>query len=168
MPRCETHQVSISPVDAWTGIEDDVSVREGLEGLLKSAAIQVDTFGSAKEFLDRGGKQAPGCLLLDVELPGLSGMALQAELVSRGINLPIIFLAGHGNIELCVQAMKGWCSGILHQAIRPGIAIAGSPKGFVSKSDQTASCDQSHASPWDRRHPRRPQESSATDRPGFR
>jgi DNA-binding NtrC family response regulator len=87
-------------------IEDDLSVREGLEGLLKSATINVDTFGSAKEFLDRGGKQAPGCLLLDVELPGLSGMELQAELVSREINLPIIFLTGHGNIELCVQAMK--------------------------------------------------------------
>src|SRR5258705_2395804 len=87
-------------------IEDDRSVREGLEGLLKSSGIKVDTFGSAKEFLDRGSKQAPGCLLLDVELPGLSGMALQAELVSRGINLPIIFLTGHGNIELCVRAMK--------------------------------------------------------------
>jgi DNA-binding NtrC family response regulator len=86
-------------------IEDDISVREGLEGLLKSAAIKVGTFGSAKEFLDRGGKQA-GCLLLDVELPGLSGMDLQAELLSRGIDLPIIFLTGHGNIELCVQAMK--------------------------------------------------------------
>jgi len=91
-------------------IEDDLSVREGLEGLLKSATINVDTFGSAKEFLARANQRAPGCLLLDVELPGLSGMELQAELVKRGINLPIIFLTGHGNIELCVRAMKAGAS----------------------------------------------------------
>jgi len=91
-------------------IEDDLSVREGLEGLLKSATINVDTFGSAKEFLAGANQRAPGCLLLDVELPGLSGMELQTELVKRGINLPIIFLTGHGNIELCVRAMKAGAS----------------------------------------------------------
>src|SRR5713101_1917227 len=91
-------------------IEDDLSVREGLEGLLKSATINVDTFGSAKEFMARANQRAPGCLLLDVELPGLSGMELQAELVKRYINHPIIFLTGHGNIELCVRAMKAGAS----------------------------------------------------------
>jgi DNA-binding NtrC family response regulator len=125
-------------------IEDDLSVREGLEGLLKSAAIKVDTFGSAKEFLDRGGKQAPGCLLLDVELPGLSGMELQAALVGRGINLPIIFLTGHGNIELCVRAMKAGALEFFTKPFDPESLLQAVQRAFVENQIRQQAPNQTH------------------------
>jgi len=87
-------------------VDDDPSVREGLSSLIRSAGLQVETFESAQEFLARPGAEAPSCLVLDLQLPGLSGLDLQKRMVEVGMEIPIVFLTGHGNIPASVQAMK--------------------------------------------------------------
>ena len=87
-------------------VDDDPSAREGLETLIRSAGWRVETFGSAQEFLGRPGAEAPSCLILDLQLPGLSGLDLQKRMADVGLEIPIVFLTGHGNIPASVQAMK--------------------------------------------------------------
>ena len=87
-------------------VDDDVSAREGLESLIRSAGWRAETFASAQEFLTRPGPDAPSCLILDLQLPGLSGLDLQKRMAEVGLEIPIIFLTGHGNIPASVQAMK--------------------------------------------------------------
>jgi len=87
-------------------VDDDASVCLALERLIRSAGYQVRTFGSAIDFLDCGLSEQPCCLILDVEMPELTGLDLQQELTARGISIPIIFLTGHGTIPMSVQAMK--------------------------------------------------------------
>ena len=87
-------------------VDDDVSMREALQRLLRSVGLQVTTFASAREFLQHRGADVPGCLVLDVRLPGLSGLDLQRELAAAQLDLPIIFMTGYGDIPMTVQAMK--------------------------------------------------------------
>jgi len=87
-------------------VDDDVSVRRSTERLLRSAGLKVQTFTSAREFLMSPRPEGPACLVLDVRMPGLSGMDLQRELTQSGINIPIIFVTGHGDIPMSVRAMK--------------------------------------------------------------
>ena len=87
-------------------VDDDLSIRDALTSLLRSVGLRVETFGSAREFLTRQPPDAPGCLVLDVRLPGLSGLDLQRELAAAQITMPIIFITGHGDIPMTVQAMK--------------------------------------------------------------
>ena len=87
-------------------VDDDSSIREAIESLVKLAGLRVETFGTAQEFLVRERPDLPGCVVLDVELPGLSGLDLQRELAAHGIKLPIIFITGYGDIPMSVRAMK--------------------------------------------------------------
>jgi len=87
-------------------VDDDLSVREGLETLIRSAGWRVETFASAQEFLARPRDEAPSCLILDLQLPGLSGLDLQKRMAELELEIPIVFLTGHGNIPASVQAMK--------------------------------------------------------------
>jgi DNA-binding NtrC family response regulator len=87
-------------------VDDDVSVRDGLDNLLRSAGFRVQAFSSAREFLANVRQDVPSCLLLDVQLPGLSGLDLQQELAKGGVQIPIIFITGHGDIPMSVRAMK--------------------------------------------------------------
>jgi FixJ family two-component response regulator len=87
-------------------VDDDASLRHALTNLLRSVGLRVETFGSAREFLDGPRPDAPGCLVLDVRLPGLSGLDLQRELAAAQLDLPIIFITGYGDIPMTVQAMK--------------------------------------------------------------
>jgi FixJ family two-component response regulator len=87
-------------------VDDDPSVRRGLERLIRSAGWKAETFASAQEFLARPGAEAPSCLVLDLQLPGLSGLALQKRMAEVGLEIPIVFLTGHGSIPASVQAMK--------------------------------------------------------------
>jgi FixJ family two-component response regulator len=87
-------------------VDDDESVREALQGLLRSVGLQVVVFGSVPEFLAADLSCSPRCLVLDVRLPGQSGLDLQAELAKAGVSLPIIFITGHGDIPMSVRAMK--------------------------------------------------------------
>jgi len=87
-------------------IDDDASVREGLEDLFQSIGVAALTFGSPGEFLQSERPNAPGCIVLDVRLPGQSGLEFQRQLAEVDIHLPIIFISGHGDIPMSVQAMK--------------------------------------------------------------
>jgi FixJ family two-component response regulator len=87
-------------------VDDDPSAREGLQSLIESAGWRTETFASAQEFLARPGAKAPSCLVLDLQLPGLSGLDLQKRIAAAGLEIPIVFLTGHGNIPASVQAMK--------------------------------------------------------------
>ena len=87
-------------------VDDDESVREALDSLLRSTGLRVNTFASAQEFLQSEKPDCASCLVLDVRMPGLSGLDLQREMAGAGIHLPIIFITGHGDIPMTVQAMK--------------------------------------------------------------
>src|ERR1700752_1519065 len=87
-------------------IDDDASMRQAISRLLHAIGLTVRTFGSAREFLSTRLPDLPACLVLDVRLPGLSGLDLQREMVERGIHVPVIFITGHGDIPMSVQAMK--------------------------------------------------------------
>ena len=87
-------------------IDDDAGVRRALETLLRSVGLRVGTFGSAAEFLASPQTEGPSCLVLDVRLPGVSGLDFQAELAKADVRVPIIFITGHGDIPMTVRAMK--------------------------------------------------------------
>jgi FixJ family two-component response regulator len=87
-------------------VDDDQSVREGIQSLLTSAGLSVDTFPTAKMFLNHPRPDRPACVILDVRMPGLSGLDLQRELTKIDISIPIIFVTGHGNVRMTAQAMK--------------------------------------------------------------
>lgn len=87
-------------------VDDDISVRESLELLIRSAGWRVEAFASAQEFLARPRVLVPSCLVLDVSLPGLNGLELQKSVAVERTDMPIIFITGHGNVPMTVQAMK--------------------------------------------------------------
>jgi FixJ family two-component response regulator len=87
-------------------VDDDTSMRGALENLIGSVGLEVRAFASPQEFLRADRPDAPGCLVLDVRLPGKSGLAFQEDLVKAGIALPVIFITGHGDIPMSVRAMK--------------------------------------------------------------
>jgi len=87
-------------------VDDDTSVRTALKRLIKSIGFKVETFDSAQAFLKHGSYDVPACLVLDVRMPGMSGIELQEQLSGAGLGMPIIFITGHGNIPLSVKAMK--------------------------------------------------------------
>src|SRR5216683_3896460 len=87
-------------------IDDDAGVRASIQGLLKSVSLRSETFGTAEEFLRRKRPDGPSCLVLDVSLPGVSGLDFQRQLADAGIQIPIIFVTGHGDIPMTVKAMK--------------------------------------------------------------
>lgn len=87
-------------------IDDDESIREALQSLIRSVGLNVATFSSAHEFLQSRRPDVPACLILDVRMPGLSGLDLQRDLAEANIHIPIIFITGHGDIPMSVRAMK--------------------------------------------------------------
>src|SRR5512138_169579 len=87
-------------------VDDDLRMREAVAGLVRSAGLAVQTFGSAQEFLARAPKDVPGCLVLDVRMPGLSGLDLQSRMADLGLEIPIVFVTGHGDVPTSVRAMK--------------------------------------------------------------
>lgn len=87
-------------------VDDDPSVRKSLQRLIRSAGWKAEAFASAQQFLERYETDAPSCLVLDLQLPGLNGLDLQKRLAEAGLEIPIVFLTGHGNIPASVRAMK--------------------------------------------------------------
>jgi FixJ family two-component response regulator len=88
-------------------IDDDPDVREALGRLLRSVGLGASAYGSVSEFLEAGRSEGPTCMVLDVRLPGKGGLEFQRELASAGLHLPIIFITGHGDIPMSVEAIKG-------------------------------------------------------------
>jgi FixJ family two-component response regulator len=106
-------------------VDDDPSVRKALTRLIKSAGYQAQAFSSARDFLDywRGGAEGPACLILDVRMPGLSGLELQHELQSANALLPIIFITGHGDIPMSVKAMKDGAVDFLPKPVKDKVLL---------------------------------------------
>jgi len=99
-------------------IDDDASMRRVLAKLLNSVGLQVEAFDSAAAFLESSYQDAAGCLILDVRLPGLSGLDLQAELAREDIRIPVIFITGHADVPMSVKAMKAGASDFLTKPFR--------------------------------------------------
>jgi FixJ family two-component response regulator len=99
-------------------IDDDTSMREALQSLFRSVGLRVEVFGSAPEFLQSNLPNVASCLVLDIRLPGVSGLDFQVELAEAGIHIPIIFMTGHGDIPMSVQAMKAGAVDFLTKPFR--------------------------------------------------
>jgi len=100
-------------------VDDDAAVRAAIQGLLKAVGLQSQCFGTAQEFLNSRRADAPGCLVLDVRLPGVNGLDFQRELADAGVQIPIIFITGHGDIPMTVKAMKSGAVEFLTKPFRP-------------------------------------------------
>ncbi len=106
-------------------VDDDLSVRESLELLIRFAGFQPQTFASAEEFLSRPPVFVPSCLVLDVTLPGLNGLDLQQRIATDRIDMPIIFITGHGDVPMTVRAMKaGAVEFLTKPTLTPRSAVA--------------------------------------------
>ena len=103
-------------------VDDDVSVRESLELLIRSAGWRAETFESGQSFLSRPRTSVPCCLLLDVTLPGLNGLELQQQLAER-TDMPIIFITGHGDIPMTVRAMKAGAAEFLTKPLKDDVVV---------------------------------------------
>jgi FixJ family two-component response regulator len=104
-------------------VDDDVSVRESMELLVRDENWKPETFASAQEFLDHPRKHVPSCLLLDLSLPGLNGLELQKQLTAKHIDMPIIFITGHGDVPQSVQAMKAGALEFLTKPVNPEVLV---------------------------------------------
>lgn len=99
-------------------IDDDSALRDALSSLFRSIGLQVEIFGSAAEFLQKKLPEIPSCLVLDIRLPGVSGLDFQAQLAKSGIRMPVIFMTGHGDIPMSVRAMKAGAVDFLTKPFR--------------------------------------------------
>ena len=116
-------------------IDDDISVRDGISDLLRSVGLDAHTYGSTQEFVSSKRPDASGCIILDVRLPGRSGLDFQQTLRELGIRLPVIFITGHGDIPISVRAMKSGAIEFLTKPINEqqvsgsGVRLRGGPVG---------------------------------------
>jgi FixJ family two-component response regulator len=99
-------------------VDDDAAVRDAIRDLLESVGLRVESFASGREFLAASKTDTPSCLILDVRLPGQSGLDFQQELTAANINIPIVFITGHGDIPMTVQAMKAGAVDFLPKPFR--------------------------------------------------
>src|SRR5947209_2141933 len=99
-------------------VDDDESLRRSMDSLCRSVGLQTRTYGSAQQFLDAKREDIAGCLVLDVRLPGTSGLDFQSQLATLGIHLPVILVTGHGDISMSVRAMKAGAIDFLSKPFR--------------------------------------------------
>ena len=121
-------------------IDDDADVRSSIQGLLKSAGIRSESFETAEAFLEIKESDGPSCLVLDVSLPGVSGLELQRKLVDAGVRIPIIFLTGHGDIPMTVKALKSGAMEFLTKPFADGDLLNAIQQAF--ERDQTVRHEQ--------------------------
>jgi FixJ family two-component response regulator len=123
-------------------IDDDPSVREGLDALLRSVGLKVSLYGSVFEFLNAPPADGPTCLVLDVRLPGQGGLDFQRSLSDAGVHLPIVFITGHGDIPMSVRAMKGGAVEFMTKPFRDqellDAILAGLERDRAHRSEQKA------------------------------
>lgn len=133
-------------------VDDDAPVRDAMRVLLKSVGLPAETYASAEDFLSDYDPERPGCVVLDVRMPGMGGLALQEQLVARGVDVPVIFITGHGDVPTSVRAMKGKAFDFLekpfsdellleliHQAIKQDIRTRETRAGVAEAAERVAS-----------------------------
>ena len=123
-------------------VDDDEGVRNSLRFLLKSVGLQTQTLGSASEFLDTYKPSQPGCLVLDVRMPGMSGLELQQQLNLRGAVIPVIFITGHGDIPMAVEAMQQGAFDFLQKPFRDQDLIDRIQRALERDNRNRAALDQ--------------------------
>src|SRR5688572_28514612 len=117
-PRSRTRETPMTdPGPLVYVVDDDASAREGVSGLIRSAGLTPKTFASAEEFLSAPRPNTPSCLVLDVSLPGVSGLDLQQRLAKSNLEIPIVFLTGHGDIPMTVRALKAGAANFLTKPV---------------------------------------------------
>jgi FixJ family two-component response regulator len=112
-------------------VDDDDSVRRALERLLRSAGYEVELFGSSRAFVERGEYERADCLVLDVRMPGQSGLDVQHLLISAGHDVPIVFITGHGDVPMAAQALKAGAIDILAKPFDDGIFLKAIEQGVA-------------------------------------
>ncbi len=112
-------------------VDDDEAIRRFLRGLIPSVGLRVETYATAQEFLDAYQAGSPGCLLLDIRMPDISGLELQAELKRRGIDLPVIILTGHGDVRVAVHAMKAGAVDFIEKPFNNDLLLHGIQKAIA-------------------------------------
>jgi FixJ family two-component response regulator len=122
-------------------VDDDAAARAAIQSLLHSVGLRAETFGSAHEFLAIRRADAPACLVLDVRLPGVSGLDFQRDLAARNVTLPIIFITGHGDIPMSVEAMKAGAMEFLTKPFRGQVLLDAIHKAI--ERDRTARREES-------------------------
>jgi FixJ family two-component response regulator len=115
-------------------VDDDAAVRKSLARVLREEGWNVETFESAEGFLARPGGAAPGCLVLDVTMPGLDGLELQRRLIEAGQTLPIVFLTGHGDIPMTVRALKAGAADFLTKPVASA-ALLGAVRAAIAQGE---------------------------------
>jgi FixJ family two-component response regulator len=133
--RCRPTDGCEAPPHVYV-VDDDIFVREALARLLRSADYEVSTFESAEAFLAERVPGAPGCLLLDVGLPGVDGLALQQALAADAAALPVIFLTGRGDVPTCARAMKSGALDFLTKPVQDEVLFAAVNKALERDSEQ--------------------------------
>jgi two-component system response regulator FixJ len=130
-------------------VDDDYAVREGIELLVKSVGMEFKGFSSAQEYQDGCEPSERGCLVLDVRMPGMGGLALQEELAKRDYSLPVIVLTGHGNVKMGVQAMKAGAFDFIEKPPAEQMLLDTVQKAIrkdsevrISQEEQQARCDK--------------------------
>lgn len=130
-------------------VDDDPSVRKAMARLIKSAGHTVQTFGSAREFLDSGWENhSPACLVLDVQLPGLSGLDLQRVLQTGRTAVPVIFITGHGNIPMGIQAMKEGAVDFLPKPVKDTVLLCAIEQALARSVRDHAQRDEQEEIQW--------------------
>jgi FixJ family two-component response regulator len=124
-------------------VDDDAAARAAIQSLLHSVGLRADTFGSAQEFLASDRPDAPACLVLDVRLPGVSGLDFQRDLAARKVAIPIIFITGHGDIPMSVEAMKAGAIEFLTKPFRGQVLLDAIHRAI--ERDRAARHEQSKA-----------------------
>jgi FixJ family two-component response regulator len=122
-------------------VDDDAAIRAGLCDLLESAGVKTRPFSSAEEFLEAWGLEMAGCLVLDVRLPGISGMELQSKLVESGITLPVIIMTGHGDMPMVKKALKAGAVEFLIKPFQDGELLQAVEQAFAMDRARRASDD---------------------------
>lgn len=126
-------------------VDDDESVRSSLHFLLRTAGLASRAFGSASEFLTSYDPTQPGCLVLDVRMPGMSGLELQQELNLRGAIIPVIFITGHGDIPMAVEAMQQGAQDFLQKPFRDEDLIARVQRALAKDAEARAGLQEHNA-----------------------
>jgi FixJ family two-component response regulator len=133
-------------------VDDDISVRESLELLIRTVGWRVETFASAQEFLNQPRVDVPSCLILDVSLPGLNGLDLQERVASRRAAMPIIFITGHGDVPMTVRAMKAGAVEFLTKPFNDEVLLRAIQQGLerselaLGKESEMQALRKAHAS----------------------
>ena len=118
-------------------VDDDDAVRRFLSGLIASVELNVETYASAQEFLDAYERGRGGCLVLDIRMPGMSGLELQKELVTRDIRIPVVILTGHGDVQIAVQAMKAGAFDFIEKPFNNELLLDRIQKAVAQQIDVT-------------------------------